>query len=715
MTLRGGAWKTYLLTGTAMLAFVIFLTFALIRLVQIEHELKSTFGESLLHALMNAQYQGALLVMGARRIDAEPRTEESVARVKLLYDLLLSRMTLLGEGPMARQVAALGFAPQFSKQTKAVRDIEPWFDAALAKGEPIGDRLEQTMQPLLDEIRDAAIEFVFNERQTMGGRRDRYQRSLFEIIVSVIGILACGCVLSLRLLQELRRSETTKHQLQHELEFSALVLNASTEGIAAFDQDMRLTHWNEGMAKLFGVERENVIGLKVFEKFDFPDNHPVREMVLAALQGKRTYQSDHYLPQAERYVEKEAFPILEDGAVVGGIVFIRDVTDRYQAHRKLEEDRDALERLVKVRTADLRLKELQLRTAINTAPDGFAAFDASDRLVVANPRAREFFPDKPELFEPGTPLQSLLAGGELPLQLPEKRVEAVENIQTGEMQLPSGDWLLVTLRRSVEAGSVMRFADVTSYKESAMALQTALEREQNLRELYRGFVSMVSHQFRTPLAIIDSSAQRMMRRGNDMDIEEISTRTEKIRLAAMRLAKLVDSTLTAARLDSGRIDFNPRPSDFAKLIQDACERQRELTPERIFDITIDGFPARVNCDPLLMDQVIANLVSNAAKYSPDNLPIQIRASEDDDMVEMTVQDYGIGVPADEIPRLFERFFRARTAAGIEGTGIGLHLAREIARMHGGDITVESTEAIGTTFTLSLPLNQRHSRNRSVLR
>jgi signal transduction histidine kinase len=161
--------------------------------------------------------------------------------------------------------------------------------------------------------------------------------------------------------------------------------------------------------------------------------------------------------------------------------------------------------------------------------------------------------------------------------------------------------------------------------------------------------------------------------------------------------------LNAARLDEGQIQFTPEVHDLVELVSDACERQRELSPG--FSIQFEAPEERiaVNCDGLLVEQVVANLLSNAVKYSGRSGRIAVRLCVEGNVVRCSVRDWGIGIPADEVSRIFDRFYRARTASGIAGTGIGLDVARQISRLHGGDIAVESREGEGSTFIFTMPV------------
>lgn len=252
-----------------------------------------------------------------------------------------------------------------------------------------------------------------------------------------------------------------------------------------------------------------------------------------------------------------------------------------------------------------------------------------------------------------------------------------------------------------------RTADLRQAQEQLIAamqeLERALETERKAADFYRGFASMVSHQFRTPLSIIDSSVQRLLRRSDKVTPEEVVQRAARIRTGITRLTRLVEATLDAARLDTGQIEVQSRVCDLAELLTAAGQRQKELTPKRevvLADKPVNGIPALG--DPTLVEHILSNLLSNAAKYSPEDTPIELRVGVGDASVWCSVSDEGVGIPEDEVPLLFERFYRASTAAGVAGTGIGLNLSRELARLQGGDISVATREVKGTTFTLQLP-------------
>ena len=246
-------------------------------------------------------------------------------------------------------------------------------------------------------------------------------------------------------------------------------------------------------------------------------------------------------------------------------------------------------------------------------------------------------------------------------------------------------------------------------QDQASRLTEALDEERKLAGLQRQFVSMVSHEFRTPLAIIDGNAQRILRRTAENIPERAINALGKIRKSVTRLTELMESVLAAARLEEGRIEFSPGPCYLSELIEEIARNYSELYPDHEIVLTIDRLPDQIVADSKLLRQVFSNLISNAVKYSPGETCIWVDGCMGDDGdIIVAVRDEGVGIPEVEQKELFDRFFRASTSTGIAGSGIGLHLALHLVRMHQGTINVESVEGQGTTFEVRLPRKQKRA-------
>lgn len=278
-------------------------------------------------------------------------------------------------------------------------------------------------------------------------------------------------------------------------------------------------------------------------------------------------------------------------------------------------------------------------------------------------------------------------GGEFPLEI------TVSDISIGNEALYSATVRDITARRAAERAT----------RHAHDELAAALEQQKELNELQTQFVSTASHEFRTPLAIIDSTAQRIVRRSDRMSPEELVERVGKIRNAVKRMTGLIDCTLDASRFEAGKLRLSPGEVDLKDVLAQICRRQREISTGHEITLDVERLPDRIISDARLIDQIFTNLMSNAAKYSRDEPVIRVEGWTDGDDVMIRIVDNGVGIPADEIPHLFERFFRATTSMGIPGTGIGLNLVKQMVEIHAGSVSVESKEGEGTKFTVRLPI------------
>lgn len=240
-------------------------------------------------------------------------------------------------------------------------------------------------------------------------------------------------------------------------------------------------------------------------------------------------------------------------------------------------------------------------------------------------------------------------------------------------------------------------------KTQAEELKEALSKEKELNELQRQFVSMVSHEFRTPLAIIDASARRLDKRKEKASSEDIDKRTTKIKNAVHRMLNLIEDTLLVAKVDNGKLSISPKDMNLQDLIEQCCENQNEIATSHYISYNLDNLPQNFVGDKGALTQVITNLLSNAVKYSPDCFAIEVDGWVEGSDVLISVRDYGLGMDEEDVTQLFNRFFRAKTSTGIPGTGIGLNLVRTLVEKHDGEISVTSEQGEGSTFTVRLPM------------
>jgi two-component system OmpR family sensor kinase len=240
----------------------------------------------------------------------------------------------------------------------------------------------------------------------------------------------------------------------------------------------------------------------------------------------------------------------------------------------------------------------------------------------------------------------------------------------------------------------------------AALLQQKLAEEQRLTLLQRNFVAMASHEFRTPLAIIDGHTQRLISMRDRLTTEELAERARKIRSMVRRMTQLIDNLIGSARLVDARIDlyYHPAPVDLTSLVREICQLQRELTPDARIREQIQAQPLLVRGDASLLSQLFSNLVSNAVKYSPDSGLIRVIAAREGTQIAVVIEDRGIGIPEADRERVFERYYRGSNTSGIGGSGVGLSLVKTMVDLHKGTIALDTREGEGSRFTIRFPIS-----------
>ena len=252
---------------------------------------------------------------------------------------------------------------------------------------------------------------------------------------------------------------------------------------------------------------------------------------------------------------------------------------------------------------------------------------------------------------------------------------------------------------------------VTNALTSARAYEEERRRAEALAELDRAkttFFSNVSHEFRTPLTLLLGPAQEAL--ADPRLLPETREQLDVIQRNALRLLKLVNTLLDFSRIEAGRVDATYEPVDLPALTADlaSCFRSAIERAGLHLVVAADPLPEQVYVDRDMWEKIVLNLLSNAFKHTFEG-EIAVAVSAGNGAARLTVRDTGVGIPADQLPHLFERFHRVPNARSRthEGTGIGLSLVRELVALHGGDIHVTSREDVGTTFTVHVPLGTDH--------
>lgn len=248
--------------------------------------------------------------------------------------------------------------------------------------------------------------------------------------------------------------------------------------------------------------------------------------------------------------------------------------------------------------------------------------------------------------------------------------------------------------------------EVTERRLREIELMRTIEQERELRELKSRFISVVSHEFRTPLTTILSSSEFIKNYYHTLPDEKRSKHFNRIESSVSNMKRLLEDVLIIGRAESGRLTFEPKLIDLDRLCCDLTEEfQQSLPDTHRLVYTMEASSRQLEADEKLLRVALSNLLSNAVKYSPAGGDVVFSVQQTGNHIVVQVTDSGIGIPPKDRHRLFESFQRSTNVGTIPGTGLGLFITKMAVELHHGSITFESQENAGTTFIVRLPLRQ----------
>lgn len=246
--------------------------------------------------------------------------------------------------------------------------------------------------------------------------------------------------------------------------------------------------------------------------------------------------------------------------------------------------------------------------------------------------------------------------------------------------------------------------DITQRKRAEEELIKTLEHEKELSQLKSNFVSMVSHEFRTPLGIIQSSAELLHDFHEKMPPEERAQQLQSITRNTRRMAGMMEGVLVLSRLDAGKLSFQPTFRDLSSFCRRVVDEVLSATSRRCsIELTLDSIPPKAAADEQLLGHIFTNLLSNAVKYSEAGSIVEFRVAREGGDAVCVVKDRGIGISEEDQRQLFRAFHRGGNVGTRPGTGLGLMLVKRCAELHGGNVQIDSSIGKGATVTVRLPV------------
>jgi PAS domain S-box-containing protein len=373
-----------------------------------------------------------------------------------------------------------------------------------------------------------------------------------------------------------------------------------------------------------------------------------------------------------------------------------------------------LEVRVRERTAEVRGQHARTQAILDALGEGVIVTDVTGTVEYLNPAAGALTGFSPEEALGGNP--RLWKSDLTPHSEYEKMWETIlqGNTWRGEIVNRRRDGSFYDAALTIapipspdDSAKIAGFAgvqrDISIQKKAEADIRHALDQEKELGDLKSRFISMTSHEFRTPLSTIFSSTELLQHYGANWPEQKRFVHLHRIQFAVQHMIRLMEDVLQLGRVEAGRVTCDPVPLDLVQFCNDLIEEmQMNAGPKYDLRLICDSPSVQGSLDEKLLRQILSNLLSNAIKYSPAGGPVHLRIIKEHGCVTFQVRDEGIGIPEGEGSKLYEAFHRAANVGNIPGTGLGLAIAKKSVDIHQGTISVDSLPGHGTTFTVKLP-------------
>lgn len=540
---------------------------------------------------------------------------------------------------------------------------------------------------IINQVLNSKEQYSFEERFDVDGKEKYYLRILKPILGddgSVKNLIGYGMDIS-----ELK-------QKQKIIKMQETAIASTMDGVALCDPHGVYYYMNQAHANIFKYDHPSeLIGRSWRKIYDEQEIHRIDTDVLPELirTGKWSGETRGLAKDGSVVTQEITLTLLDEGNL---ICICRDIT-------KLRSDAEEIRRLAIV---------TQKTNSI------VIICDATGKIIWKNDSFTRILGYETEEVI-NSDILELLQGEEADVATLNKIEECLKSKESCSGEIlsysKSGNrvWLYVTITPILNhKGDVQNYIvvenDITTIKEAEENLRITIEKERELNRFKSQFVNLASHEFRTPISVLQSSVDIMgiylLQLDNPALKEQFEKHINVIQEELTRLKEILENILNVGRINTGAIRINHEQCDVVDLIYKIIDGMSLAAGTKgILKVKITGEPSPVQIDRLLFSNVIRNIISNALKYSSGKQSPEVTVSFFPDSFVVSVQDFGIGIPEDEQPHLFTSFFRASNTSGIPGTGLGLVLAKQFIEMQGGTIVLESSGGNGCLVKLTLPV------------
>jgi len=514
-----------------------------------------------------------------------------------------------------------------------------------------------------------------------------------------------------------------------------------SDGIIIHDLEGKIIDANLKISQLLGYTKAELLSLTLAELHPQSKEEKSKNRLNKVFQDRSINFETEFKTKDNKIFKAEVSASLYevDGErLVQGI--IRDISDRAQEEKQLEHLNKELQVRAEQRTIqliqtnrklhkqiiarkkieqNLRNSEEKYRSVVNNLKEVVFQIDDSGLWTFLNPAWSEIT---------GFTIEETLQTNFLNYIHPEDRQIALKNLQSlltnqnnysqYQIRYLTKDnnfrWIEVIkqIMKDLSENTIVisgTLNDITERKKAQQELIEALEKERELGELKSRFVSMTSHEFRTPLAIISSSAGLLQSYGDKLNQEKKDKHLNRIQSSVTHMTDLLNDVLTISKAEANKLEFNPQPLNLKKFCYDLIDEIKLGYSNHHIHLSFgtnleNNSEFNFNLDRKLLRHIFSNLLSNAVKYSPEQSNVHFNCEWIENNFIFKIKDQGIGIPTEDIPHLFESFHRCQNVGNIQGTGLGLAIVKHSVELHQGVIDVTSKIDRGTTFTITIPAN-----------
>lgn len=514
---------------------------------------------------------------------------------------------------------------------------------------------------------------------------------------------------------EQKKAEELKQKSEEQLR---TLINSMPDIVCFKDGEGRWLEANDFDLNLFelsGVDYKGKTDAELAEFSPFYKNAFLNcmESDESAWQTGRLVINDEIIPRP--YGSSLVFEVIKvpmfnpDGSRKGLIVVGRDITERKRIFEELERYKYHLEEIVEERTAELYNTEESFKKIAESSSDFIIRMNSDYLILYANPA----FCTQHSLSQEEI-INHSIEEDQIVKQFENVFLQSLSVVKRSSSQIKFDiyenkrwtDWQLIpVLSSNGSLDSIIAFGrDITDRKKLEDNILKALVRERELNEMKSNFLSMASHEYRTPLTSILTNAEILEMFRKDYDDVKIDSILQSIQNSVLSMTELLDEVLLISKTESGKLSYNPTEVNIKSYFGDIYHRFKEKSgADHIVHHNFSAENEDVRIDKKLVTFIIDNLLNNAVKYSKKNTNIWLDVKSDKRELSIVVADEGIGIEADDMGKLFEPFYRSKNVENMSGHGLGLSIVKNCVELHNGYIKVDSKPGEGTKFTVTLQL------------